>query len=370
MKSVTAGATSERGVARSQSRFRTDDERWDGVARNAPQADGHYFYAVKSTGVYCRPSCASRIPLRRNVVFFESPKAAEGAGFRPCKRCQPDQPEADPHARTIEQACRFLQAAEDDPSLEALAKAVGMSKHHFHRLFVQRMGMTPKAYRKEIRAERMRGKLAEGGSVTRAIYEAGYQSSRQFYEEATRILGMSPKTYRSGGKGEQICFAVGTCSLGAVLVASSLKGICALSLGDDPEKLVEELERRFAHAELMGGDPHYQRLVARVIGLIDSASGDWNLPLDLRGTAFQQRVWRALQDVPSGARVSYSELAERLGTPGAVRAVASACAANKLAIAIPCHRVVRRDGSVSGYRWGVERKQQLLKRERPDEDFI
>ncbi len=200
--------------------------------------------------------------------------------------------------------------------------------------------------------------------MTQAIYEAGYASSRQFYQEATRILGMRPKTYRDGGKDETICFAVGECSLGAVLVASSLQGICALSIGDEPEALVQALEQRFRQAAIIGGDHHYEQLVARVIGLLEVAGTGWNLPLDIRGTVFQKRVWQVLQTIPSGTTLSYGELAARIGSPGAVRAVASACAANPLAVAIPCHRVVRRDGSLSGYRWGVERKRRLLEMER------
>ncbi|MBB5353884.1 AraC family transcriptional regulator of adaptative response/methylated-DNA-[protein]-cysteine methyltransferase [Haloferula luteola] len=368
MKSVAGDSTPGNPPADPPPHFRTDDERWLGLANNDARADGQYFYAVKSTGVYCRPSCPSRLPLRRNVVFFDQSETAEQAGFRPCKRCQPQEVNlGDPHTPMVENACRLIQQSEIEPSLDDLATSVGMSKHHFHRLFVQKMGMTPKAYMKALRAERMRGELTRGGSVTRAIYDAGYQSNRQFYEEATQILGMSPKQYQAGGKGERIGFALGQCSLGSVLVASSMKGICALSLGDDPERMVEALKRRFAQAELIRNDPPYERLVARVVEWIDSTSMAWDLPLDIRGTAFQQRVWQALRKVPSGSRRTYSELAEELGNPHAVRAVASACAANELAMVIPCHRVVRRDGSLSGYRWGVERKKLLLEREQSTE---
>lgn len=347
-----------------RSHYDSENQRWEGLIRNAPDADGHYFYAVKTTGVYCRPTCPSRVPLRKNVIFFDTGTAAEEAGFRPCKRCQPSGTALeDEYAQKIAQACRFIEQADEGPSLETLAREVAMSKYHFHRLFVQVVGMTPKAYHKHLRAERLRGELARGNSVTQAIYEAGYSTNRQFYEEATQILGMRPQNYRDGGKRESICFALGECSLGSVLVASSLKGICALSLGDEPEKLIQELEMRFPHAELIGGDHHYEQLVARVIGFIESSQEHWNLPLDIRGTAFQRLVWQALQNVPPGSHISYKELATNVGCPKAFRAVASACAANHLAVAIPCHRVVRQDGSLSGYRWGVDRKRELLERE-------
>ncbi|HPQ95436.1 MAG: bifunctional DNA-binding transcriptional regulator/O6-methylguanine-DNA methyltransferase Ada [Thiothrix sp.] len=352
-------------IKKSALRYDSDDQRWEALCRNDAQADGFFFYAVTTTGIYCRPSCTSRQPSRKNVAFYASCAAAEQAGFRACKRCQPDgETLTETHVRKIAQACRLLEETEATPSLEVLARAVGMSKFHFHRVFVEMMGMTPKAYSQAGRAEKIRRQLAQGGSMTQAIYEAGYASSRQFYQEATRILGMRPKTYRDGGKDETICFAVGECSLGAVLVASSLQGICALSIGDEPEALVQALEQRFRQAAIIGGDHHYEQLVARVIGLLEVAGTGWNLPLDIRGTVFQKRVWQVLQTIPSGTTLSYGELAARIGSPGAVRAVASACAANPLAVAIPCHRVVRRDGSLSGYRWGVERKRRLLEMER------
>lgn len=368
MKTLIIKPSEENVNAMSASLYDSDSQRWEGLVGNDRKADGHYLYAVKTTGVYCRPSCPSRLPLRKNVAFFDTCAAAEQAGFRACKRCQPRGVALEEeYVRKIEQACRFIDEVDEEPSLEALARMVAMSRHHFHRIFVRMMGMTPKAYHKQLRAEKMREELAGGGSVTQAIYDSGYSTNRQFYEEATKILGMRPKNYRDGGKGERICFALGECVLGSVLVASSMKGICALSLGDKPEKLVEELEGRFAHAELIGGDRNYERLVARVVGLIESTQTGWNLPLDIRGTVFQRRIWLALQDIPPGSQVSYGEFAASVGAPKAVRAVASACAANKLAVAIPCHRVVRQDGSLSGYRWGVERKRQLLKREQEGE---
>lgn len=348
--------------------YKTDQQRWRALCGRYAGADGHFYYAVKTTGIYCRPSCPSREPLRVHVVFYESCEAAEHAGFRPCKRCLPAGAVlVDEYSRKVAAACRVLESAEKAPSLDEVAQAAGLSKYHFHRIFVQLTGLTPKAYWKAKRAARVREQLAQGGSVTDAIYEAGYVSTGRFYEESTQVLGMKPQSYRDGGRGETIYFALGQCSLGAVLVASSTRGICALSLGDDPQLLLQEVQDQFSQAQLVGGDSNYEQLVARVIALIDGPiHGDathWNLPLDIRGTAFQMKVWQALQAIPPGRTLSYSELAAQMGCPKAVRAVASACAANKIALAIPCHRVVRSDGLLSGYRWGVERKRLLLQRE-------
>lgn len=248
-------------------------------------------------------------------------------------------------------------------TIDCVARKVGMSRYHFQRVFKDTLGCTPGDYVKSCRAERMRSSLSTGQSVTDAIYDAGYGASSRFYDEAKQILGMNAKSYRRGGKGEEIRFAVGECSLGSVLVASSEKGICAVFLGDDPQELVHDLEQRFAQAELVGGDEDYEKIVAKVIGFIESPDQKFELPLDLRGTVFQQRVWKALAGIPYGKTVSYGELAEKVGMPKATRAVASACGANPVSIVIPCHRVVRSDGSISGYRWGVERKVKLLEKE-------
>lgn len=267
------------------------------------------------------------------------------------------------HVELVTDACRRLADADTVPDLDTLAAAAGLSRFQFHRLFKRVTGLTPKGYAQARRAERLRRELPRRGSVTEALYEAGYNASSRFYAEAAERLGMAPKRFRNGGAGEVIRFAVGQCSLGAVLVASSARGVCAILLGDDPEPLVCDLQARFPKAELIGGEAAYEHLVARVIGAIEAPRTGWDLPLDIRGTAFQQRVWQALRDIPPGCTLSYAALAERLGLPRAVRAVAGACAANALAVAIPCHRVVRRDGSLSGYRWGVERKRTLLERE-------
>ena len=344
--------------------FATDAQRWAAVVRRAAGADGAFCYAVRTTGVYCRPSCGARRALRKNVRFFDDPAAAERAGFRACKRCRPDGAGlAQQHARLVARACRLIESAATMPDLASLARTVGLSRFHFHRLFKRQLGMTPKAYISAQRAVRARDQLRRGGSVTGAIYEAGFGSNGRFYADSAAALGMTPSTYRGGGDGVAIRFAIGACSLGSILVAATDKGICAILLGDDAARLLRELEDRFPKARLIGGEPGFERLVAQVAGLVEAPALGLDLPLDLRGTAFQHRVWQALRRIRPGSTLSYSELARRLGIPGSARAVAGAVAANPLAVAIPCHRVIRRDGSLSGYRWGVARKRALLERE-------
>lgn len=355
---------SEPSTALAPTRYATDDERYAAIARRDRAADGVFFYAVTTTGVYCRPSCAARLPRRENVRFFPAREAAERAGFRACKRCQPDGPVLEQeHAAKIAAACRVIEQSEQAPSLDALAHAAGMSRFHFHRVFTRITGLTPKAYAKAKRAERLRQELPKRRSVTDAIYEAGYNSSGRFYAESAGMLGMKPKRFRAGGAGETIRFAIGESALGAILVASSQQGVCAILMGDDPEVLVRDLQDRFPKALLVGGDRDYERVVAQVAGFVQAPRLGLDLPLDIRGTAFQQRVWRELEKIPPGQTLTYTEVARRIDAPAAVRAVAGACAANALAVAIPCHRVVRQDGSLSGYRWGVERKRELLERE-------
>lgn len=346
----------------------TDDLRWNALVHRDASADGSFYYSVRTTGVYCRPSCGARLPLRENVDFHATTADAERAGFRPCKRCKPDQPTlAQRHTAMVVAACRQIESADEPPSLAELAGAAGISPHHFHRLFRQITGVTPADYASAHRGHRVRDALARGGSrgrsITEAIYDAGFQSNGRFYAEAARTLGMKPSAFRAGGRDTEIRFAVGQCSLGAVLVASTDKGICAISLGDDPEPLLRELQDRFPAARLIGGDADYERLVARVVGMIEAPGRHAALPLDVRGTVFQQQVWQALREIPAGKTASYAEIAQRIGAPAAVRAVAQACGANTIAVAIPCHRVVRQDGALSGYRWGVERKRTLLARE-------
>jgi AraC family transcriptional regulator, regulatory protein of adaptative response / methylated-DNA-[protein]-cysteine methyltransferase len=337
---------------------------WDAVRRRDRAFDGEFVFAVRTTGVYCRPSCASRPAKRENVSFFASAEAAERAGYRACKRCRPDRLGApDPKVEAVKRACERIAAAEEAPSLAELAARAGMSPFHFHRVFKKVTGVTPKAYAAQMQARRAADGLRTAETVTEAIYDAGFNSSSRFYETATARLGMTPTAVRRGGAGAAIRFAIGQASLGAVLVAATDKGVCAIMLGDDPDVLVRELQDRFPRAELVGGDPEFERMVARVVGLIEAPGQRTDLPLDIRGTAFQQRVWQALRAIPPGKTATYAEIARAVGRPKAVRAVAQACAANPLAIAIPCHRVVRTDGDLSGYRWGVERKRKLLDRE-------
>lgn len=340
------------------------DPRWAAVLARDTRADGSFVYSVKTTGVYCRPSCPSRSARPENIAFHTTAADARRAGFRPCKRCRPDGPPlAARHAAQVAQLCRDIETSESMPTLAELARRAGMSTYHLHRVFKAVTGLTPRAYANAHRARRVRAALERDATVTDAIYGAGYNSAGRFYEASNRMLGMTPTRYRAGGAGMEIRFAVGACSLGAILVAHSGRGVCAILLGDDPDALVRELQDRFPHARLIGGDAAYEAIVARVVGFVEAPRLGLDLPLDVRGTAFQQRVWQALREIPAGSTASYTEIAQRIGAPKSVRAVAQACAANALAVAIPCHRVVRNDGALAGYRWGVERKRALLERE-------
>ena len=341
------------------------DPRYDAIRRRDHTSDGTFFYGVRTTGVYCRPSCAARLARRENVSFHPTYADAERAGFRPCKRCRPDEPnQGERYAALVRRACRTIEAAETTPALAGLAAAAGLSPYHFHRVFKDVTGVTPKAYAVAQRAVRLQNGLQEAGSVTEAIFDAGFNASSRFYEGAAGRLGMAPRVYRAGGIGETIRFAVGQCSLGAVLIAATERGVCAIAFADDPAALLRDLQDRFPKAELVGGDPAFEATVAQVVGAIEAPGVALDLPLDIRGTVFQQRVWQALRAIPTGQTASYAAIAASVGSPGAVRAVAGACAANTLAVAIPCHRVIRSDGALSGYRWGVERKAALLRRER------
>ncbi len=362
--------------------FTTDTARWSAVQHRSPRADGVFFYAVASTGVYCRPSCASRPARRENISFYETRDEAERAGFRPCLRCRPDlPPKPEREALLIADACGFLdRALERDgaaPHLAELAARAGLSANHFHRLFRRVAGVTPKAYASAKRQASSVEKLRRSPSVTHAIYDSGFSSTSRFYETARATLGMKPSKYRKGGEGESIWYIVCKCSLGRVLVAGTACGICAILLGEDPDTLVADLRTRFPKAAfdepqaLVRADSStqeiagYQRWVEQLVRLVDDPvrSAARELPLDIRGTAFQCRVWKALQSIRPGATSSYSEVAAAIGKPSATRAVANACAANKLAVAIPCHRVVATDGKPGGYRWGTDRKKRLLERE-------
>ena len=341
------------------------DPRWTAVVARDRRADGTFYYSVDTTGVYCRPSCASRQANPKHVRFHSTRADAERAGFRPCRRCRPDQPALEQlHAARVAISCRAIEAAVETPSLADLARHAGLSPYHFHRVFKAVTGVTPRAYAAAHRTERVRTELKKGSkTVTEAIYDAGFNSGGRFYETSNQLLGMTPTDYRAGGADTEIHFAVGECSLGSILVAQSAKGVCAIMLGDDPGSLVRDLQDRFPRATLVGGDAAFDGIVSKVVGYIEKPALGLDLPLDVRGTAFQQRVWQALREIPAGSTASYTEIAARIGAPNGARAVAQACGANALAVAIPCHRVVRTDGSLSGYRWGVERKRKLLKRE-------
>ncbi len=340
------------------------DARWPAVVARDRTADGKFFYSVRTTGVYCRPSCAARAARPENVAFHATAEEARKAGFRPCRRCRPDQPAlAQQHAAMVAGLCRLIEGAEEAPTLGQLAAHAGLSTYHLHRLFKEVTGLTPKAYAAANRARRVRKALSRSDTVTGAIYDAGYNSNGRFYESSNALLGMTPTDWRAGGAGADIRFAIGACALGAILVAQSAIGVCAIALGDDPDALARELQDQFPHARLIGGDADFERRVAEVVGFVEAPRLGLDLPLDLRGTAFQQRVWQALRDIPPGTTASYADIAQRIGAPKSVRAVAQACGANRLAVAIPCHRVVRSDGGLSGYRWGVERKSALLQRE-------
>ncbi|WP_249260624.1 bifunctional DNA-binding transcriptional regulator/O6-methylguanine-DNA methyltransferase Ada [Halomonas caseinilytica] len=341
------------------------DRRWQAVVQRDASADGRFVYAVLTTGVYCRPSCPSRRAKPENVSFHDSPQDAEAAGYRPCKRCAPNAASANtPVTALVERVCRIIEQADEPLGLLELAERVGLSPSYLHHRFKAVTGLTPRAYARAHQARRVREALSDPGmDITQAIHGAGFRSSGRFYENADAMLGMTPTTYQRGGPDTVIRFAVGECSLGAVLVACSPRGICAILLGDDPDSLARDLQDRFPQAKLCAGADDFEDWVARVIGLIDDPTLGTELPLDIRGTAFQQRVWQALREIPAGSTASYAEIAERIGSPSAARAVARACAANPLAVAIPCHRIVRQDGELSGYRWGVERKRALLERE-------
>ncbi len=337
---------------------------WAALLARDCAMDGRVYYSVRTTGVYCRPSCPSRRPRPEHVQFYASGEEAEEAGFRPCRRCRPELPSAvEPHLGSMVEICRLIEQSDHMPSLVELASRARLSPSHFHRLFTSVVGLTPRAYAAAQRAKRLRLELERGRSVTAAMFDAGFESSGRFYAVSHALLGMTPSRYRAGGTQTDLWFAVGHCSLGAIAVAQSLRGVCAILLGDDPEHLVRDLQARFPRAHLIGGDAAFERVVSIVVGFIEEPQRGLSLPLDIRGTVFQQLVWNALQRIPVGSTATYREIASRIGRPASVRAVGKACGANPLAVAIPCHRVIRQDGDLAGYRWGVERKRVLLARE-------
>lgn len=342
----------------------TEQRRWQAVQQRDEAADGRFVFAVVTTGVFCRPSCRSRRARRENVRFYDDASAAIAAGYRPCKRCQPDrQPPSQQRTARIADACRLLAASETPLTLAEIAAQMAMSPGHFHRQFRAATGLTPRAWQQAQRAERLRTSLASGESVTRALFDAGFQTGSNYYYHADAALGMTAGQYRSGAAQVAVCYTIAPCTLGLCLVARSERGICAILLGDDDNALHAELLSLFPHAMADDGSGEFDRQVAQVIAVIDAPQRTCTLPLDIRGTAFQQQVWQALRSIPAGQTVSYRELAQRIGRPTAVRAVASACAANRLALVIPCHRVISSSGATGNYRWGPERKAVLLARE-------
>jgi AraC family transcriptional regulator of adaptative response/methylated-DNA-[protein]-cysteine methyltransferase len=341
-----------------------EDPRWQIVLRRDAGADGAFFYAVKTTGVYCRPGCSSRLPKRANVEFFNSPEEAQRAGYRPCRKCKPELALGhERNLRLVEQACRRIEQAEEKLALSKLAATAAMSPGHFQRLFKRIVGVTPKQYAAGQRTRKFRATLENGDSVTGAIYSAGYGSSSRAYEGVSERLGMSPSQFKNGGRGQVIGYAIADCYLGSLLVASTAKGICTIEFGDDRELLAAQLRKRFPKAEIRVAEGDFASTIRAVVACIEDPAVSRSLPLDIQGTAFQQRVWTALREIAPGQTASYAEIARSLGRPKGARAVAAACAANTLAVAVPCHRVVGTNGDLRGYRWGVERKRQLLRRE-------
>jgi len=349
------------------SQQRLDDARFTALVARDKSQDGAFFYSVRTTGVFCKPSCGARAPRRENVSFHNTTADAIAAGFRACKRCHPEHAGVDLHTEVVTAICQMIDDAVSAdrtvPSLDDMARRSGFSPFHLHRIFRKATGLTPRAYAAGARANRLRTKLDESRTISEAIHGAGYSSSSRFYERSTQRLGMTPARAKRGGDGETIRFAVGESSLGPILVAATVKGVCSIQFDDDAQVLVHALERRFPKATLIGDDAEFAEVVSKVVGFVESPRDGLDLPLDVRGTVFQERVWAALTAIAPGTTVTYAQLAERIGQPTAVRAVASACAANEIAMAIPCHRVVRSTGSLSGYRWGVERKDAILQRE-------
>ena len=341
------------------------DQCWTALTERDAEADGNFFYSVRTTGVYCRPSCASRLPRRENVAFYQTTDEAEAAGFRPCKRCRPDEGSAaERHVAAIDRACALIREKDSLPSLAELSGAAGMSRYHFHRVFKQITGTTPREWGKAHRLGRFADRLEAGDKVAEATYGAGFGASSRAYEDAAAGLGMTPAARRHGGRGETIRFTVVETPVGWALVAATRRGVCMTALGDAPEALEAEMRRRFPAALIWPADAALRQWAERIVGFVTRPEVQPDLPLDIRGTAFQAMVWRALQKIPPGRTATYAEIAAALKRPTAVRAVARAIASNNLAMLVPCHRVIRSDGDISGYRWGVERKRALLARER------
>jgi len=374
-------ATAAKPEARVEGAIETGDDfepRWLAVIERDARRDGAFVFAVRSTGIYCRPSCPSRRPRPEQVVFFPAPAAAEAAGFRPCRRCHPrETPIRHPHAELVERACRAIETRMDDTgesriSLDALGAAVGASPHHLQRMFKRVMGITPRQYADARRLAELKTHLKEGKDVTTALYDAGYGSSSRLYEQSSAQLGMTPGTYRRGGAGMSIRYTVVDCPLGRLLVAATERGVSAVSLGDADAPLERALHEEYPHAQIereradRNGSANATnsatlgRAVSAIVAHLEGSHPRLDLPVDLVATAFQRRVWQELRAIPYGSTRSYRDVADAIGQPKAVRAVARACATNPACIVIPCHRVVRTDGGLGGYRWGLGRKTKLI----------
>lgn len=352
------------GLARLADRI-DEDEAWAAVLSRDPAYAGRFIYAVASTGIYCRPGCASRLPRREHVRFFAGPTEAEAAGFRPCKRCRPDRDGLTATRRSIELAREYLDAHLDETvTLERLARVAHMSPYHLQRTFKRIVGLPPRRYVEARRLERLKERLREGDTVARAAFEAGYSSTSRLYERAAEQLGMTPGAYRRGGAGMRICYATAATALGRLLVAATERGLCAVAFGDDDAALVHDLRREYPRASIEpAGSGVLQGWVDQIVAYLEGERTNLRLPIDLPATDFQRRVWEALREIPYGETRTYRELAEAIGRPTATRAVARACASSRVALVVPCHRIVRGDGDLAGYRWGPERKRRLLELE-------
>ncbi len=354
------------GIREANSRER-EEGRWQAVLARDAEADGAFVYAVLSTGVYCKPSCPSRKPQRQQVLFFPMPEVAEQAGFRACRRCLPDKPTVrEPMTEVIQQVCRYIEANIDGErplTLSDMSSHVGVSPYHLQRTFKRVMGITPRQYAEAYRLGQLKTRLKEGDNVTRALYDVGYGSSSRLYERAGSELGMTPAAYGRGGPQTRIGYTIVDCQLGRLLVAATERGICAVSLGDADTALEAVLAEEYPASQIGRDDGKLGEWVGAILSYLGGQLPHLDLPLDIKATAFQRRVWQELQSIPYGSTRSYSQIASALGQPKAARAVAQACASNPVALAIPCHRVVREDGNLGGYRWGVERKEALLSRE-------
>lgn len=341
----------------------SDNDRWRRVLARDRASDGAFVYAVRSTGIFCRPSCASRRPLRVHVRFFADPKEARRSGFRPCRRCRPEVA-SDPRRTLVARICKTLaQSTESIPTLAQLAETFKMSPFHLQRVFKAAAGVSPRAYAATLRLSRLKASLKNGEPVTGALYEAGFGSSSRLYEMAPAALGMTPASYARGGRGTAISYTIGTCPLGRILVAATARGIAMVSLGDSDAELEGALRGEFPHALIARDDASLKSWLASVLRSLESGEPDANLPLDVRATAFERRVWQALRAIPKGETRSYGEIATAIGKPTAARAVGHACGRNPVALVVPCHRAVGAGGKLTGYRWGVARKRRLLARE-------